>query len=69
MGEYTWLAELIGNYAFPIGACIYLALENREQRRSHGETMQKLSNVLNDNTLAITRLTDKLEEKLYEDND
>ena len=46
MAEYTWLAELIGNYAFPIGACIYLALENREQRRTHAETTKQLSTVL-----------------------
>lgn len=69
MGDYTWLTELIGNYAFPIGACVYLAMENREQRRTHAETTQKLSTVLNDNTLAITRLTDKLEEKLHDDID
>lgn len=62
-----WITELIGNYAFPIIACAYLAYENREQRKSHSQTTQSLTGVLNDNTVAITKLTDKLEGILYED--
>ena len=69
MTEMPWLAELIGNYMFPIAACIYLAFENRDQRKSHREETAKLTEVLNANTVALTRLTDKMEEMLHEDLD
>ncbi len=53
--------DLIGQYVFPIVACVALFAENREQRKSHREEMERFTTVIEANTLALTRLTDHLE--------
>lgn len=56
------LAELIGNYCFPIAACVYLAWENRAQRQSHKEEADTMRTALEANTMAINRLVDRMED-------
>lgn len=62
-----WM-QLIGSYAFPIVACVamawyvkYVTDKNREDmlnmNHQHKEEMQKVSDALNNNTLAIHDLT------------
>ena len=63
------ILNILGNYAFPIAACIYLAYDNRDQRKSHAEEQKALTEVLTNNTVALTKLTDKLEDMLHEDLD
>lgn len=55
------ISELIGQYAFPIAACVALFIENREQRKSHSEEMERFAMVIEANTLAVTKLKDHLE--------
>lgn len=56
------IGELIGQYVFPIAACVALFVENREQRESHREEMERFTTVIEANTLALTKLTVHLEE-------
>lgn len=53
--------QLIGSLGFPIVACIALFYQNGKQEDRHREEMEKLSDAVNNNTLAITQLTEKIE--------
>lgn len=55
--------EVFGNYVFPIAMCIYLLFENREQRKTHKEETNNLAQVIEANTLAIVKLSDKMEKE------
>lgn len=68
------ILTLIGQYAFPIVACIAMAWyvkdqgdKNREQlkdlRNEHTAEMKEVTNAVNNNTLVIQRLVDYMEEK------
>lgn len=57
------IVTLIQSVGFPIAACVALYVENQAQRKSHKEEMLKLASVIEKNTLAITKLTDHLEDK------
>lgn len=57
------LIQLVGSLGFPIvcsGALFWRMIKSDEQ---HKEEMDKISNALNNNTLAITKLTDRLDKK------
>lgn len=54
------LIQLVGSLGFPIvcsGALFWRMVKSDDQ---HREEMDKISEVLNNNTLAITKLTDQL---------
>lgn len=68
------ILTLIGQYAFPIVACVAMAWyvkdqgdKNREQlkdiRNEHSAEMKEVTNAVNNNTLVIQRLVDFMEEK------
>ena len=68
------ILTLIGQYAFPIVACIAMAWyvkdqgdKNREQlkdlRNEHTAEMKEVTAAVNNNTLVIQRLVDVMEEK------
>lgn len=68
------ILTLIGQYAFPIVACIAMAWyvkdqgdKNREElkelREDHTKEVKELANAVNNNTLVIQRLVDFMEEK------
>lgn len=50
------ILTLIGNYAFPICCCVYLFFSSAKEREAHKEEMQKVTDALNSNTIAITEL-------------
>ena len=50
------MLTLIGNYAFPICCCVYLFFSSAKEREAHKEEMQKMTDALNSNTVAITEL-------------
>lgn len=54
------IITLLGNYAFPICCCIYLFWSSAKERDAHKEEMQKVTDALNSNTLAITELREAL---------
>lgn len=55
-----WLVDLINNSGFPIAMCILMFIYMKDVTKQHKEESDKLSESLNNNTLAIQRLTDKL---------
>ena len=71
MNEYV---QIISSVGFPIFACICLGLyvkfltdsnnRNVEQiRKEHNQEVQKMTEALNNNTLALQRLVDKLDKE------
>lgn len=72
--EIGTIAELIGVYGFPIVACIgmgwyvkYITDKNTEQinklNEQHRQEMSDVTEAVNNNTLALQKLCDKLGEE------
>lgn len=55
--------EFISTVGFPIAMCAALFWKMNEQDKRHGEQIDELTKVVNSNTLALTKLTDKLTEE------
>lgn len=64
--------QMIGSYAFPIVACIAMGLyvkecnkENKDmfnkERDAHKEEVRQITDAINNNTLVMQRLLDKLD--------
>lgn len=53
--------QLISSLGFPICCCIVLFKQNIDQQKKHETEMKGMTEALNQNTLVITRLLDKLE--------
>lgn len=60
--DYGTVTQLVGTLGFPIVMCLMLYFRMDEQDKQHKEEMTKLSESLNNNTMAITNLTAKLEQ-------
>lgn len=60
--DYSTFTQLIGTLGFPIVMCLMLYYRMDKQDEQHREEMSKLSESLNNNTIAITNLTAKLEQ-------
>lgn len=56
MAEFTELTTVIGNYAFPIMCCIYLFWSQYHERKMHQQSLDKLTEALQNNTIAINDL-------------
>lgn len=71
----TWI-QLVSSLGFPIFACIYMAVYVKEQTKANREDLKELNaqhskemnafkdeikEALNNNTIAITKLCDKLD--------
>lgn len=57
------LTQLIGSLGFPIVACGALFWLQIKTTKDHKEETDKMTSAINNNTLALTKLIDKLEEK------
>lgn len=55
----------IGTVGFPIVACAAMFWLNFKTGERHREEMNKITEAVNNNTLAITKLTSELEEKKH----
>lgn len=53
---------LITNVGFPIGVCLMLMWYIKELTQGHKEETQKFTEALNNNTLVLQSLKDKLDE-------
>lgn len=58
--EFEQLLTLIGNYVFPICCCIYLFWSQAKERDAHKEEMNKVTEALHNNTIALTELRDSI---------
>lgn len=59
--DYTTITQLIGSLGFPIVACVALYVRMNKQDEVHKEEMHKLTESLNNNTIALNKLVDKLD--------
>ena len=50
------MTEAISNLGFPIAACIALAWYVRNRDKAHKEEIDKLSNVVENNTLVLNKI-------------
>lgn len=56
------IAEFVTSVGFPIACCIYLIRHNEKEDDKNREERRELSNVVSNNTIAITHLLDKLKD-------
>lgn len=61
MENYNMIMQAISTVGFPIVCCGALFWRMTVSEKQHKEEMDKISEALQNNTLAITRLTDGLE--------
>lgn len=57
------LIQLIGSLGFPIVACGALFWRMVKSDEQHADEMNKMSVALNNNTIALVKLTEKLEKE------
>ena len=60
--EANAIFQAIGTLGFPIAACIALFWQNYKLNESHKKEMEKITEAVNNNTIAITNLTTKINE-------
>lgn len=54
------ICQAIGSVGFPIIACVYLYLHMEKQDEQHKEEMGEITKALNNNTIALTKLTERM---------
>jgi hypothetical protein len=54
------VVQLISSLGFPIACCIAMFWQNNKLNENHKEETSKLNEAINNNTLALNRLIDKL---------
>lgn len=59
--DVSALTQLVGSLGFPIVACIALYVRMNKQDELHKEEMSKITESLNNNTIALNRLVDKMD--------
>lgn len=63
MDTLQTVINLIKDLGFPIAVCIAMFWLNNKQVEQHKEEMSKVTDALNNNTLALTELRDRLNNK------
>lgn len=61
--DFNVIGNLIGSLGFPIVMCIMMYNRMGKQDEQHKEEMSKLTESINNNTIALTQLSAKLDEK------
>lgn len=56
------IIQLISQVGFPIAVAAYLLYQNKQESESHEKEMMQMVEALNNNTLAITKLQERLED-------
>ena len=59
--DINTIVQLVGSLGFPIAMCIYMAYSNNKLNEQHRESEAKLTEIINNNTLALTKLSDKID--------
>lgn len=59
--EFPEILTAISTVGFPIVACIVLAVILYKQNEVHKQEMNEVKEAINNNTIALTKLTDKIE--------
>lgn len=56
------VTQVIGSLGFPIVMCFYMMKQNREMDKDHKEEVAQLREAVENNTLTMQKIFDKLEE-------
>lgn len=62
--DYNILAQLVGTLGFPIVCCGALFWRMNKTDDQHKEEMNKISEAVNNNTIALTKLAEKLDQEV-----
>lgn len=54
------ITNFISNLGFPIAVCFYMFLNQREDRKAHEAETKGFIEAINNNTVALTKLTDEV---------
>lgn len=54
------IVQLVSSLGFPIACCIAMFWQNNRLNETHKEEVSKLNEALNNNTIALNRIIDKL---------
>ena len=54
------IVQLISSLGFPIACCVAMFWQNNKLNESHKEETSKLNEAINNNTIALNHLIDKL---------
>ena len=60
--DYTAVMQLIGTLGFPIVACVMLYVRMEKQDENHKQEVSELTKAIQNNTLVMQQLLDKLGE-------
>lgn len=60
--DISVITQLIGSLGFPIVCCLMLVYMYYQQDKRHAEESAKWAEAINNNTLALTKLSDKIGE-------
>lgn len=66
--DITAITQVIGSLGFPIVAAVACFYQMGKQEESHKEEMTKITEALNNNTLVIQKLSDRIEEERRNDD-
>ena len=58
--DINGFTQLIGSLGFPIVMCVYLLWNQSKADEKHAEEMNKITEALNNNTLALTQLSERM---------
>lgn len=58
--NFSEAVQLIGSLGFPIVMCLMMYYRMDKQDENHKQEMDKITESLNNNTIAITKLTERL---------
>lgn len=61
--DVNTIIQLVGSLGFPIVCCGALFWRMIKSDEQHKQEMDKISDALNNNTVALTRLTDQLDKE------
>lgn len=59
--DVTVLTQLVGSLGFPIAMCIAMLWMLNRTNENHKMEMEKITEALNNNTVALTQLSAKIE--------
>lgn len=60
--DMSVITDFISKFGFPIACCCWLFYSSTKERDAHKEEMTQVRDALNNNTLVIQKLVDKLNE-------
>ena len=58
--DTSTIVQLISSLGFPIVCCIAMFWQNNKLNESHKEEVSKLNEAINNNTIALNHIIDKL---------